>query len=399
MPMPSNNEAEQLKKIMNDTLDISKYILASKDDDEILTHIAKLINCDAYIMDVFGRLRSYSENAKMDASLFESVIHDLKLIELTEPVTLLDKYSIYPLKTMDKLTRRFVVFAMKMPEDLSSQLLIENMVNLLSLESMQVSINLNQVRQRRNELFDTILAQNLPENAFEDTLKLNGLDSNSMYKAFEIDEINSVDTGHHQEDMHRVNDYIYWYFEKLQIPIILISWHFKPFILVETKKSLLPLLNELSKFIHENFVESKTQIGYTDDAKPLIQFKKLLREADEALDVAKRENILKPNKFIPQQVEDILSLVPKKEADMFVDAILGPVLNLKDDEKDELIELLSYYYADNQSISMAANDLFIHRNTAVYRLKKLEKLLNMSLNDVSDSEQLRMATKLYLIHH
>ncbi|WP_282570036.1 hypothetical protein [Apilactobacillus kunkeei] len=42
--MPSNSEAEQLKKIMNDTLDISKYILASKDDDEILTHIAKLIN-------------------------------------------------------------------------------------------------------------------------------------------------------------------------------------------------------------------------------------------------------------------------------------------------------------------------------------------------------------------
>ncbi|MFN1208758.1 hypothetical protein ACKXGD_17605, partial [Enterococcus lactis] len=78
------------------------------------------------------------------------------------------------------------------------------------------------------------------------------------------------------------------------MPIILISWHFKPFILVETKKSLLPLLNELSKFIHENFVGSKTQIGYTDDAKPLIQFKKLLREADEALDVAKRENILKP---------------------------------------------------------------------------------------------------------
>ncbi|MFN1208843.1 hypothetical protein ACKXGD_18075, partial [Enterococcus lactis] len=83
----------------------------------------------------------------------------------TEPVNLLDKYSIYPLKTMDKLARRFVVFSMKMPKDLSSQLLIENMVNLLSLESMQVSINLNQVRQRRNELFDTILAQNLPENA------------------------------------------------------------------------------------------------------------------------------------------------------------------------------------------------------------------------------------------
>ena len=74
--MPSNSEAEQLKKIMNDTLNISKYILASKDNDEILTLIANLINSNTHIMDVFGRLRSYSYNAKMDASLFESVIHD-----------------------------------------------------------------------------------------------------------------------------------------------------------------------------------------------------------------------------------------------------------------------------------------------------------------------------------
>lgn len=109
-------------------------------------------------------------------------------------------------------------------------------------------------------------------------------------------------------------------------------------------------------------------------------------------------NILTPNLFLPQQVDDILSLVPAKEADLFVDSILGPVLELPDDERDELIELLRYYFSDNQSISQTANDLFIHRNTAVYRIKKLEKLLNMSLNNVDDSEQLRMAIRLYSLH-
>lgn len=396
--MKENHEAEELKQVMNNTLEISKYILASKNDDEILTHISKLIGCDAYIIDVFGRLKSFSHGAKMDASLFEYTTNQIKLVDVETPREILDKYTVYPLKTMDKLTRRFVVFAMLTPQNVRTQLFIENMINLLSLESMQVSINLTQVRQRRNELFETILSQNLPESAFEDTLKLNQLDSNTQYKAFEIDEVNSIDTGYHQESMHQVNDYIYWFFEKIQVPIILISWHFRPFILVQTTDDLLPLLNQLSTFIVENIPSAKTQIGYTNDAKPLIQFKKLLREADAALDVARRENILTPNLFLPQQVDDILSLVPAKEADLFVDSILGPVLELPDDERDELIELLRYYFSDNQSISQTANDLFIHRNTAVYRIKKLEKLLNMSLNNVDDSEQLRMAIRLYSLH-
>ncbi|MHA8110843.1 PucR family transcriptional regulator [Lactobacillaceae bacterium Melli_B4] len=84
---------------------------------------------------------------------------------------------------------------------------------------------------------------------------------------------------------------------------------------------------------------------------------------------------------------------------MFIDSILGPILKVKPDEQKQLIELLAQYFADNQSISQAANDLFIHRNTAVYRMKKLEKLLHMDLHNGKDNEQLRLATKLYLLNY
>jgi DNA-binding PucR family transcriptional regulator len=50
----------------------------------------------------------------------------------------------------------------------------------------------------------------------------------------------------------------------------------------------------------------------------------------------------------------------------------------------ELLLTLEKYLLNNRSISKAADELFIHRNTINYRLNKIEKITNISLNDMSD---------------
>ncbi|MHA8262697.1 PucR family transcriptional regulator [Lactobacillaceae bacterium Melli_B3] len=392
-------QTDQLTQVMDDTLTISKYILAHRSDNEILTRIAHLLKCDVFIIDAFGRRKAQNEDAKVDPELFDYTANKTILIDLDRPTRILNRYMMYPLKNTNKLMRRFVIFDQHNVDGLGQRLLIENMVNLLSLESMQVSINVNETRQRKSEVFETILSQQLPEKLFASSLKLNGLNIDDQYQAMVIDEANSIDTGDHQSVMHEVTNYVYWYFNKVQIPIIVINWQFKLCVLVKTEEPMAPILNDLNKFLMHIFPKFRNQIGYTSNLKPLIQFKKSLNEADEALQVAKREHLFTPNQFQPQHVNDILSLVPKKESDMFIDSILGPILKVKPDEQKQLIELLVQYFADNQSISKAANDLFIHRNTAVYRMKKLEKLLHMDLHNGKDNEQLRLATKLYLLNY
>ena len=50
----------------------------------------------------------------------------------------------------------------------------------------------------------------------------------------------------------------------------------------------------------------------------------------------------------------------------------------------ELLLTLEKYLLNNRSISKAADELFIHRNTINYRLNKIEKITNISLNDMPD---------------
>jgi PucR family transcriptional regulator, purine catabolism regulatory protein len=395
----SQQPIQQITQVMHDTLNISKYILAQRSDDDILTHITQLLGCDTFIIDIFGRLKASNQNAQLNPHIFETIHKNISLLTLTEPCVLLHRYTLYPLKTSDPLMRRFVILDAQPPYQLDRQLLIENMINLLSLESMQIRINVNQSHQQRSEVFETILSRQMPETAFANSLIINGLNLQTPYKAWAIDEANSIDTGDHQIIMHAVSRYIYWYFEKVQLPVIVINWQFRLYVLVATSRDLKPYLTDFQEFINLKIPDAQEQIGFTEHTKTLIQFKKLLREADEALTMAKREYCFNPYRFKPHQVQDILSLVPKKEADAFIYDILGPVLDIKSTEKRDLLTILKQYFANNQSISKTAQKLFIHRNTAIYRLKKIETLLHLDLRNSQDNNQLRLATQLYFAHH
>ncbi|MHA8110449.1 PucR family transcriptional regulator [Lactobacillaceae bacterium Melli_B4] len=275
--------------------------------------------------------------------------------------------------------------------------MIENMVNLLSLENMQVSININDERQRKSEFFETLLSKSIPEEMFVDNLKFQGLNIHDSCQAFAIDEANSVDTGNHQFVMHKIMNYIYWYFEKIRVPIIVINWHFKIFVLVKTKYDIREILDGLREFLNDSFNDFKIRIGFTSYVKELLNFKQLMNESNEALQIAKRKDQIMPNEFRPKQVDDILHFIPSGEANMFIDSLLGPIFKLDSDEQSQLMDLLIQYFNENQSLSRAANNLFLHRNTAVYRLKKIEKTLDLNLREPKEVEQISLAIKLYSI--
>ncbi|UQS86922.1 PucR family transcriptional regulator ligand-binding domain-containing protein [Nicoliella spurrieriana] len=392
-------QTDELTKIMNDSLYISKYILAERSDNEILDHISEMLRCDVFIIDTFGRLQAKNRTATVNDELLDYVATKLELLKLTESQTLLENYIIYPLKTVNKLTSRFVIFNLTGIHSSGQHLLIDNMVNLLSLENMQVGININDERQRRSEFFETLLSRNVSKEVFQSTLTFQDMDINDHCRAFAIDEANSIDTGNHQSSMHRIIDYVYWYFQKIKIPIIVINWDFKISVLVKTEVDLDPILKDLADFIVSNFTEFKIRIGFSNYTKQLFNFKKLMNESNEALDLAKNTHSSVPVKFKPDDVDDILNLIPKNEVRMFIHNALEPILNLGTNERQQLMELLEQYFMENQSLSKAADNLFIHRNTAVYRLKKIEKVLEVNLKEPSVVEKLSLAIKLNAINH
>lgn len=61
---------------------------------------------------------------------------------------------------------------------------------------------------------------------------------------------------------------------------------------------------------------------------------------------------------------------------------------------DDLYKTLKSYYKNNFNISRTAKDLFSHRNTIIYRLNKIEKILNINLDDDETNFTLQLAIKI-----
>lgn len=67
---------------------------------------------------------------------------------------------------------------------------------------------------------------------------------------------------------------------------------------------------------------------------------------------------------------------------------LRPLIEHDRDHHADLTDTLYYYLRSNCSIQSVAKDMFVHKNTIVYRLNRIKELLNTELED--DEERLRL---------
>lgn len=72
--------------------------------------------------------------------------------------------------------------------------------------------------------------------------------------------------------------------------------------------------------------------------------------------------------------------------------ILSDLLN---EENKELLDSIESYYKNERNISKTAKDLFLHRQSLNYRLKKIEKITNLRLDNPNDNFLLEFSLRLY----
>lgn len=96
--------------------------------------------------------------------------------------------------------------------------------------------------------------------------------------------------------------------------------------------------------------------------------------------------------FLSQQIE-------KREAVFFYEHYLDSLLAFDKENKSNLVETLQIYLEENRNITQSAKRLFIHRNTLLYRIDKVESLLGIDLSQSSNSKPLEMALTLYDLYN
>ncbi|MED4123972.1 helix-turn-helix domain-containing protein [Halalkalibacterium halodurans] len=80
---------------------------------------------------------------------------------------------------------------------------------------------------------------------------------------------------------------------------------------------------------------------------------------------------------------------------LFIDKHLQPLLQYSQGRSTDLFYTLRVYLNQNGSIKETSDELYIHRSSLLYRLEKIETLLDVDLNDSEHRFNLMMAFKLY----
>ncbi|WP_433774353.1 helix-turn-helix domain-containing protein [Bacillus wiedmannii] len=84
--------------------------------------------------------------------------------------------------------------------------------------------------------------------------------------------------------------------------------------------------------------------------------------------------------------------------DLFIKKQIGPLLEYSEGKNIDLYNTLHVFLQNNGNIKSAAEELFIHRSSLLYRLEKIESLISVDLNYAEVRFNLMMALKLYDMH-
>ena len=76
----------------------------------------------------------------------------------------------------------------------------------------------------------------------------------------------------------------------------------------------------------------------------------------------------------------LLAHIREEELDDYAQEMLGSLMAYDSQNGTELLRTLEIYFQENESLNHAAEKLFIHANTLRNRLKKIESLLGVGLN-------------------
>ncbi len=132
------------------------------------------------------------------------------------------------------------------------------------------------------------------------------------------------------------------------------------------------------------------RVSYGTIVHEMKEVSKSYKEARMALDVGKI--FFTEKKVIPYNTLGIGRLIyqlPLSLCEMFMKEVLG---NEKLEELDEeTLATIQKFYENNLNISETARQLYVHRNTLVYRLEKLEKLTGLDIRTFEDALTLRIA--------
>jgi carbohydrate diacid regulator len=132
------------------------------------------------------------------------------------------------------------------------------------------------------------------------------------------------------------------------------------------------------------------RVAYGTIVNELKEVSKSYKEAKMALDVGK---IFYAEKKVTAYntlgIGRLIYQLPVNLCRIFIDEIFGSETSLELDE--ETLITINKFFENNLNVSETSRQLFVHRNTLVYRIEKLEKSTGLDIRKFDDALTFKIA--------
>ncbi len=132
------------------------------------------------------------------------------------------------------------------------------------------------------------------------------------------------------------------------------------------------------------------RVSYGTIVEELKDVSKSYKEAKMALDVGK---IFYAEKKVTAYntlgIGRLIYQLPMTLCQIFIDEIFGE--NVPSELDDETLTTINKFFENNLNVSETSRQLFVHRNTLVYRIEKLEKSTGLDIRTFDDALTFKIA--------
>jgi len=162
--------------------------------------------------------------------------------------------------------------------------------------------------------------------------------------------------------------------------------------------SAVELAHLVQEFLRAEFPDVRLLCGLSGPANTLTEWPVFHQQAVLAMQLAQRLHMNTVYKFNSLGIHEFLTRLEESPAQRrFCDRIIGPLVQYDKEHRSSMVETIVAYFNHHANVSQTADDLFIHRNTLLYRLERIQELTGQDLNQSDTRLALQLALKLWVL--
>ncbi|WP_256757747.1 PucR family transcriptional regulator [Cohnella sp. WQ 127256] len=414
-----DNKNDELRYALTIHKKFSTLVMHGQGIPEIIDSLAQSLLSPILLINSNNQIKGQSSHFdQLDRNLFlEDTMNAISRLSLRKPALLRSfqteyllpyrHLDVYPINTY-RHEGYLVAFRENPPLNKSSALAIEQAANVIGMELTKQQALKERSRRYKNEFFsDLIDGYIVSEQEAMHMGKKYGLQLEKSYLLVVLrnDDLLGKDVreGQTQFEEKQISerdmqyDLIKHHFSLLDVPFVMFTRNDLFVMLVKVKETgwdeaaFIRYTEEISDQLYDN-ARLSISIGIGKLITHALDIGISYNEAMKALQFGYH---MKKKRFVQSYqsngIGHLLRLIPPDELTQFFEETFKCFSSLNAHESKELMRTLKVYYDNQCQLVETSKQLFVHRNTVVYRLEKCEKLSGVHLRDPMVSLQFRIA--------